>query len=221
MVLPLYLAMTPGEMALCPALPAHAGWLGSHASLTRQPPPPGILAVLTDRLPLPADPAPVAAALAGAAGVLLDFERPPGPAAAALLDALRAGFPGPVAAPPGFDDGLAVFLPPCPLHVPLEAYLAPWQDRAVWLDMTAAQQTITVTALGTTFGPVTAARERTGQFDGTLLCRFRTETAPDAVRFTLFDTAETLARKLEKAAALGVRRAVGLYRELGGSAGST
>ena len=37
----------------------------------------------------------------------------------------------------------------------------------------------------------------------------------EEIRFTLFDTRDSLQQKLEKAHSLGVTRAVGLYQELG------
>ena len=211
MVLPLYLAMSVPEMAAVPALSRHPApmvldrWPGTIPS--------GSMLVVTDRLP--PDPARIITEVRrlDCGSVLLDFEGEPDKMVA---DALFEALPCPVAAPPAWarDSGCAVFLPSCPLHVPLEEYLRPWASREVWLDVTARQQTITVTAAGTRYGPAAPAdRQEDGFPDETLLCRCATELSADAVRFTLFDTAETLEAKMKRAAALGVTRAVGLYQE--------
>ena len=214
MALPLYLAMGPEEMAAASPLPRHPGvFLPAEGAL-----PPGTMAILDDRLPFRFDPARIAGA-AEAAGVLLDFERKPDGDSADTANALFQALSCPVAAPPGFvdDPACAVFLPPCPLHVPLAEYLLPWQGREVWLDVTMQQQTVTVTPSGTRYGPVTPAdRQEGGWFDAVLLCRCISEISADAVRFTLFDTPQTLKQKLSRAETLGVSRAVGLYQELGG-----
>ena len=230
MVLPLYLAMTPWEMDGCAALPPHPGWMACHfdpdgPGLRDLPDalPPGAMLILNDRFPCrDHDPVRIAAALArsaerlGCGSVLLDFEREPAADAISVVQALREALPCPLAAPPGFIEDLdcAVFLPPCPLHVPLEDHLRPWQGRAIWLDLSFRQQTITVTRDGTTYGPAAPADRQGGEYDEILRCQCVTETGPDSISFTLFDTPETLKRKLEQAAALGVTKGVGLYQEL-------
>ena len=211
MVLPLYLAMTPEEMAQATALPPHRGWFDPESAALPHSMSPGTMLILHDRFPCPVP-------ALKCESVLLDFEQVPDAESRTVADALFQALPCPVAAPPGFieDSGSPVFLPSCPLHVPLAEYLRPWQGREIWLDVTLQQQTITVTRAGTTYAPPTPADRQGGVFDETLLCRCVTEVSGDEVRFTLFDTPETLKIKLEEAARLGVSRAVGLYQELGG-----
>ena len=230
MVLPLYLAMTPWEMEVCPTLPPNIGWMACHfdpdgPGLRDIPDalPPGAMLILNDRLPCrDHDPAAIAAALAGAAedlgcdSVLLDFEREPAADTMAVAQALRDALLCPLAAPPGFIEDLdcAVFLPSCPLHVPLAEHLRPWRDRTVWLDVCPRQQTITVTRDGSAYGPAIPVDRQGGEYDEILRCQCVTGIGTDRVSFTLFDTPETLNRKLEQAAALGVAKGVGLYQEL-------
>ena len=207
MVLPLYLAMTGAEMCTIP----HPAYLMADWS---DRPPAGFLPVITDRQPLTMQAVDELCRIAENWDLaLLDFEKPVTPEARRLL----ARLPCPAAAPPGYSDTGPVFLPPAPLHVPLEAYLEPWQGRDLWLDAALRQQTITVTEAGTTFSDFSPAANLSGGYhDKNLHCRFIQEYYPDRAVFTLFDTPETLADKLNYAAVLGISRAVGLYQELGG-----
>ncbi|MBQ8236616.1 MAG: hypothetical protein IJZ39_00480 [Oscillospiraceae bacterium] len=231
MVLPLYLAMTAREMADADTPPPHFGWMACHfdpdgPGLRDIPEamPPGAMLILNDRVPCRGhDPARIAAELAEAAArlrcdsVLLDFEREPDENSGMVAHALFEALPCPVAAPPGFSEhsDRPVFLPPCPLHVPLAKHLCPWQGREIWLDVTRQQQTITVTPDGTQYLPaVSTDRPDGGRFDETLLCQYLTDITADEVTFTLFDTPETLKQKLRHAASLGVVRTVGLFQEL-------
>lgn len=227
MVLPLYLAMTAGETADAPSLPPHFGWMACHFSpdgtgLCALPEvlPPGAMLILNDRFPCRGhDPGRIAAAVErlDCGSLLLDFEGQPESDSIMVANALFQALTCPVAAPPGFveDSDCAVFLPPCPLHIPLTEYLHPWHDREVWLDTALQRQIITVTRGGTVYGPaVPADRLEGGVFDEILHCQYLTEISADAVRFTLFDTPDTLKSKMAHAASLGVSRAVGLYQEL-------
>ena len=203
MVLPLYLAMSALEFRPIPQA----------AFLVLEPsdvPPPGVLPVVTDRSP--PDKQTLLRLCQGCDALLLDFEHPPSADTRRLLQEL----PCPAAAPPGYSDTGAVFLPPAPLHIPLEDYLSPWKGREIWLEAALQKQVITVTAEGAEISPVSSSGELSGGFySERLCCRFIQEFTEDRVVFTLFDTPDTLKRKLERAAELGVARAVGLYVELG------
>ena len=203
MVLPLYLAMSAVEFRPIP----HPAFLVLEDS---QIPPPGVLPVVTDAFRV--DRQFLLRLCQGREALLLDFERPPSADTKKLIQDL----PCPAAAPPGYAEEGPVFLPPPPLHVPLENYLAPWKDREVWLEAALQKQVITVTAEGAVISPVSPSGELSGGFySETLCCRFTQKLTEDRAVFTLFDTPDTLKRKLERAASLGVTRAVGLYLELG------
>ena len=230
MVLPLYLAITAQEMDATDDLPASMGWMACHfdpagPGLRDLPEalPPETMLILNDRFPCRGhDPQLVLTQLAEAAkklscgGVLLDFEREPDACSRAIAEALAVSLPCPVGAPPGFSEKTAVFLPPCPLHIPLADHLRPWRGREIWLEVALQQQMVTVTGNGTQLDPAVPADRQGGTFDEILLCQCVTEISEEEVRFILFDTPETLKRKLKEAARLGASKAVGLYQELGG-----
>ena len=203
MVLPLYLAMSAVEFRTIPR-PAFLVLEDSRM------PPPGVLPVVTDAFQV--DRQFLLRLCQGREGLLLDFEHPPSADAHELIQ----GLPCPAAAPPGYSDDGPVFLPPPPLHVPLEEYLSPWTGREIWLEAALQKQVVTVTAEGTEFSPVSFYGELSGGFyTEALCCRYTQKFTEDRAVFTLFDTPETLKRKLDHAADLGVTRAVGLYLELG------
>ena len=205
MVLPLYLAMTEGEFR---PIPCPAFLMLSPGDV----PPPEVLPVLTDREPLDGQALEqMYRACQGREAAVLDFARPP---TEEVREWVR-GLPCPAAAPPGYAERGPVFLPPPPLHVPLEAYLSPWRGREVWLEAALLRQTVTVTAAGTAVSSPVANHDLSGGFySRELCCRFNQEFHRDRAVFTLFDTPETLKKKLAQAAALGVTRAIGLYQEL-------
>ena len=149
--------------------------------------------------------------------VLLDFQRPPNPELEVMATTIQQALPCPVAVTERYAVKLdcPVFLSPCPLHIPLEDYLRPWNHREIWLEAALCQETITVTAESTHFVPVYPTQPLTGGFyNRKLHCRYQTAVYYDRITFTLFDTTETLEEKLEAARNLGVSRAVGLYQEL-------
>lgn len=203
MVLPLYLAMSAVEFRTIPR-PAFLVLDDSRM------PPPGALPVVTDAFRV--DRQFLLRLCQGREGVLLDFEYPPSADTRKLIHDL----PCPAAAPPGYAENDPVFLPPPPLHVPLEKYLSPWAGREIWLEAALQKQVVTVTAEGAQISPVSSSGELSGgYYSETLCCRFTQKFTEDRAVFTLFDTPETLKRKLARAAGLGVTRAVGLYLELG------
>ena len=225
MVLPLYLAMTDREMLDIPHFPAYTARMGCCFSpvgtglwdLPTDLPAGGML-LLDDRFPFQNhDPEQILWELKQVVdrlkcgAVLLDLERPPEPEVCGLAQRLAADLPCPVGMPPGCGDGV-VFLPPCPLHIPLADYLRPFQGREIWLEAAFQLQTITVTAQGVTHTP-SGDKPPKGRYDEILHCHYDMESSPEQVVFTLFDTPESLEQKLSHAASLGVTRAVGLFQD--------
>ena len=150
--------------------------------------------------------------------LLLDFQRPPEPESREMADRIITSLPCPVAVTESFavDHSCPVFLSPAPLHVPLREYLQPWQGREVWLEAAFGQETITVTEKGTEVaGQFPSEGLEEGFYDEELRCHYRVKTEPNRIIFTIFDTAESLQKKLDLAQSLGVSRAVGLWQELG------
>ena len=231
MVLPLYLALTAAEISSCPSLPDRCAWMSCHFSpytegLSNIPEalPAGSVLILNDRMPCQGhSPDLVAGQLADAAdrlgceSVLLDFQRPPEPESEAMVHRIVRNLSCPVAVTERFAADLPcpVFLSPAPLYLPLADHLAPWQGREIWLEAALCQEEILITKKGMNHNPIFPTEQLAGGFyDDDLRCFYRTQILGDSIRFTLFDTPESLERKLELAASLGVSRAVGLWQEL-------
>ena len=227
MVLPLYLAMMDREMQDSPTLPPHIARMGC----TFDPDGPGLLdlpesfpqdgmLIVDDRNPIGShDPDAVTAMLAEAADrlgiscILLDFERPVTAAAQAMAARLSNALPCPVGMPPAYGAALdtPLFLTPCPLHVPMAEYLKPWQDREIWMEARMLRQSITVTPTGTVYGiPSPVDHLNGGYYDDVLRCECITEIMQQQVRFTLYDTPESLQQKWKHP---NITRAIGLYQD--------
>ena len=232
MVLPLYLALTAAEIPHIASMPNFCAYMACHfspytegISNIPQTLPPSSMLILNDRIPCDHhSPDLVAGQLAATVEqlrckcVLLDFQRPPEPETSIMVHSILQSLPCPVAVTEVFATGSScpVFLSPAPLHMPLDAYLEPWQGREIWLEAALCQEQITVKNTGTDFHPVFPTQQLEGGFyDQKLLCRYHTVISDDRITFTLFDTQDTLHQKLEFAHSLGVARAVGLYQELG------
>ena len=231
MVLPLYLALTAAEISAaspvppfmaymaCSFSPYSMGLSGIPSSL-----PEGSMLILNDRMScqghssdLVAGQLQEAVTQLGCESVLLDFQRLPEPESKDMVSKIIQALPCPVAVTKGLAADLEcpVFLSPAPLHIPLAEHLATWQGREIWLEAALEQETVTVTEKGVEYARQFPPEElRCGFCEEELCCHYRIEKAADRVSFTLFDTPESLAKKLDLAASLGVTRAVGLWQEL-------
>ena len=233
MALPLYLAMTAAELSQHDQIPQKPAWMACHFSpysegVTNIPDkmPEGAVLILNDRMPCQGHcPDLVVQQISDAVrkleceSVLLDFQRPPEPEAEAIVKALVEGLPCPVAVFDSYAKDLdcPVFLPPSPLHLPLAEHLSPWTGREVWLEAALCQEDIVVTSKGVTYVPQFPPDHlEDGFMEESLCCRYRTRISKKEVRFTLYDTHDSLKKKLDLAQTLGVARAVGLFQELGG-----
>lgn len=227
-----YLAMTAAEIEHSTPLPPNVAWMACHFSpytrgLSNRPKelPPGAMLILNDITPIHGHEANLVASQLlelveslGSIGVLLDFQRAGYPDAADLAKVLLGALPCPVAVSEVYAENLdcPVFLPPVPLHQPLKEYLAPWQDREVWLEMALDSEVIKVTETGADFalGMVQEAPEGCHR-EETLFCHYCVDMEENAARFTLWRTREDLGNLMAEAEKLGVSTAVGLYQELG------
>ena len=232
MVSPLYLAMTGAEISNQASLPAPLAYMACSFSAYTQglsgiPAhlPSGSMLILNDRMrcqghspALVVDQLQEAITRLECESLLLDFQQPPEPESEAMARMIIQSLSCPVTVTAPFADclGCPVFLSPAPLQIPLEEYLAPWKDREVWLEAALEQTDIVLTAEGCSatiqFPP---EQLQGGFYEETLCCQYRTKADSDSIRFTLFDTRESLKKKLEHATSLGVVRAVGLWQELG------
>lgn len=232
MGLPLYLALTAAEMRSVQPVPQLFAYMACHFSpytqgITNLPStlPEGSMLILNDRMPCQAHSANlVAQQLCDAVSnlhcesVLLDFQQPPDSQSEAMVQAIVSALPCPVAVSAAHGRKLTcpVFLPPCPPHLPMAEYLAPWQTREIWLEAALCQEEAIVTPNGTEFITVFPTRiPDSGFFDDTLCCQYSIRVQKSQITFSLYETPQTLRRKLDQADSLGVTRAVGLYQELG------
>ena len=232
MALPLYLAMTAPEIASIDRCPPCFSYMACHFSpygqgLSNLPArlPEGSMLILNDNFPCQKHCPDLVSQQLGEViekfrceSLLLDFQRPPEPESEGIIAKILSALPCPAAVTPeyGKSAGCAVFLPPCPLHISLEEYLLPWKQREVWLEAALCQEDAVVTRDGTRFVPQFPADGLTdGFFEDSLHCLYKTQVSEDQIIFTLFDTPESLEKKLELARSLGVSRAVGLWQELG------
>ena len=232
MVLPLYLALTAAEISAFSTIDFPFAYMACHFSpytegLSNIPDslPSGSILILNDRLPCQGHSADlVAGQLADAAAqlncesILLDFQRPAEPESQAMVAKITSTLSFPAAVTESFAKELScpVFLSPAPLHLPLADYLLPWKGREIWLEAALCQEEILMTEKGMAHNPIFPTAQLDGGFyDEDLLCCYRAQISKDSIRFTLFDTGESLETKLELAASLGVSRAVGLWQELG------
>ena len=232
MALPLYLAMTAAEMSSIDSFPEHPAYMACHFSpysqgLSNLPPklPPHTLLILDDRFPCQGhSPGLVADQLNSITdsfhceNLLLDFQRPPDAESSHMVQTIASQLVQNPVVPPAYchDPSFPVFLPPCPLHLTMEEYIAPWCNREIWLEAGLCQESISIESDGAhTIPQFPPEGLEGGFFDEALSCRYFIRTEADRITFTLYDTRETLKEKLEKAHRLGVSRAVGLYQELG------
>ena len=230
MEIPLFLAMTAGEFRRAEQLPEHPAWMACHFSaygtgLSNLPGklPAGSMLMLNDRTPISGHaPELVAQQLCAAAEafscdcILLDFQRGGSTELAPVITTVLEKAPCPVGVSSLYagDFNCPVLLPPVPPHVPLADALAPWQDRELWLEVTAEGTEITVTPEGSRYTPLpfylppeTAHREEE------LHCHYEITVAENKISFRLGRTEADQNALLAAAHACQITRGVGLWQE--------
>ncbi len=225
MVLPLYLALTAAEFAVCSSFPQNVAWMACHFSsygtgLSNLPPKlaEGAMVILNDRTPIHGhDPDTILRQLIDLHPdqLLLDFQRSGVDATFELSRILIKELPCPVAVSHNYAKDLTcpVFLPPIPPDVPLAEYLAPWQGREIWLEAALEGITYTLTEEGCATAPLLHFPAE-GFREESLHCHYQIIPQDNRVDFHLYRTADDLRSLLENAKAHGVTKAVGLYQEL-------
>ena len=229
MALPLYLALTPAEMAGNPDLPDCLAYMACHFSpggtgLSNCPSslPENALLILDDSTPMAGhdlrqirDELLRLVETNRCAGLLLDFQRPEIPGQRELSELLCAGLPCPVALSDLYAKDLScpVFLPPVPPDKPLSDHLKPWQGREIWLEAALDGIALTLTEEGCTAAPLFDFPEN-GQAHRKQHCHYTVETTDQSALFHLWRTRKDLDNLLAEAERLGITKAVGLWQEL-------
>lgn len=220
-----YLAMTTAELAGYTGADS-VGWMACHFStaggglsnLPRQLPADSLV-ILDDSTPFDChDPDKITRQLCqipSMSALLLDFQRPAHREIYALIDKLSHGLPCPVAVTEAYAKGTdcPVFLS-TPLNVPLSDAVAPWQGRALWLDIPFGAQRFIISKAGCRTEPIAPAPEAPfPHWDEKTRCSYQIEIQPDRVHFTLHRAAGAVAAILKQADALGIQKAVSLRQE--------
>lgn len=225
MVLPLYLALTAAEFAVCSSFPQNMAWMACHFSsygtgLSNLPPPlpEDAMVILNDRTPIHGhDPDIILRQLTELHPncLLLDFQHPGVDAVTELTRILVKELPCPVGVSHFYGDGLdcPIFLPPIPPDVALGEYLAPWQGREIWLEAASEGITYTLTENGSTNAPLLLPL-RDGLPEESLHCHYKIGVNDNCAQIHLYRTENDLQNLLNDAKNHGVTKAVGLYQEL-------
>ena len=232
MEIPVFLAMTAGEVAQAEELPERLGWMACHFSaygtgISNIPKslPPGSMLMLNDRTPVCGHaPDAVAKALCEAADrlqcdcILLDLQREDKEALLPIIRAVldRAGCPVGVCALYAANFDCPVLVPPVEPYKPLEEALAPWDGRELWLELSTGGTEITVTADGSRYAPLLFHEPpEKAHYDKELCCHYEIQVTEKEVRFLLGRTEADLQALLEKAQVFNVTRSIQLWQEVG------
>ncbi len=226
-----YLAMTAAELDTVQNLPKKLAYMACHFSpygtgLSNFPDtlPPDSLLILNDRTPICGhDKTLIAKQLNqlcedfGCRGILLDLQRPNDPQNRELVEALCHVFPGRIAVSHLYAKGLTcpVFLPPLPVGQTLNAHIAPWSGRELWLDLCGDAAQVTVKSEGSKWeAQLPYEPDGLPFYHDSLHCSYRIAVQQDRAEFFLCRSAAHLPRLMEEGKSLGITCFMGLYQEL-------
>ena len=230
MALSCYLAMTAGEFFRASEMVENPAWMACQFSSSGQglsniPPqfPAGGMIILNDWNPFEQhDPQQICSELKklwealSPSCFLLDFQRPGIEEVHTLSRHICQELPCPVVVSHLYaaDLDCPVFLPLPPLTRALDAYLAPWNDREIWLEIAPDAALITVAEDGASFhAGVPFIPDKPIFYDKKLLCHYQIEILADCVNFRLERQLADMDALLKCAEELGVSCAVGLYQQ--------
>ena len=231
MEIPIYLAMTAGEVLKADRLPERLAWMACHFSpygtgLSNLPQalPEGAMLMLNDRMPPDwHDPELVASTLSETAEkfqcscIVLDFQREGAKKTAPVIEAVlkKANCPVGVSSSYAENFDCPVLLPPIPPHIPLTEYLAPWRGREIWQELAFEGTEIAVTAEGSRYTslPRFVPSEK-AHFDEELGCRYDISVEDERVIFRLGRLLEDWNELIHNAKEYKVVQGVGLWQEV-------
>lgn len=226
-----YLAMTAAEFEGCDSLPRNLAWMACHFSpygtgLSNLPIslPENSMIIINDVTPAHRhDPKTVTNQVLSlvqkfkANGVLLDFQRPANDLSLTIADMLCKTLPCPTGVSVQYAKELKcpVFLPICPVHMPLEAYIGPWIEREIWMELGLEEREIRIDETGASISPYQSpGKTETGFQDQALCCHYTAKSNPELITVTLWRNQEDLKLLLAETERLGITKAIGLYQEL-------
>ncbi len=147
--------------------------------------------------------------------ILLDFQQPECPEAAALAERVVNAATCPVGVSAKYAvDGCAVLVPPVPVDRTVEEYLEAWRGREIWLELSREGKHMTVGEDGVSEESVDGT-EPGPHYEKQFCCHYDLQIGEHAAHFYLSRGKEDLLAMMERAESLGVTRTVGLYQELG------
>lgn len=230
MDLPLYLAMTAAEIMGSESLPPYPAWMACHFSaydtgLSNMPKklPKGAMIILNDRIPIAGhDPDRIADQLSNlvetfdASGILLDFERKQVEQTTQFVKSIVPLLRCRIGVSENYANAVScpVFLSQPPLYMRLDAYLQPWADREVWLEIALDEVCVCVSKKGVSYESNHGKSSNPVHQDQSLFCSYQIETEDDAVKFLLHRSQKDIPPLLEYAKSLNVRCAIGLFQQL-------
>lgn len=222
-----FLAMTAGEMKEASAeriayMALHFSPYGTGLSNPPQSLPKNSFLLLDDSMQIEDhDPALVAQQLQelvssfSACAVLLDFQREASPQTRNMISHILQALPCPVAAtaPYAKEFRCPVFLAPPPVNQALAAYLSPWLEHGIYLEIAPDCVEFTVTEKGCTKSQIYPPKDLP-LTDKRLHSHYQIKVLSDKAVFTVCRYTADLQSLVKEAEALGVLGCVGLYTEL-------
>ena len=149
----------------------------------------------------------------GAAGVILDFQKPYEQTLGILAEYLERSLPCPVVVTPSYADHTKgpLLLPPAAMHIPLVRQLSSIR-RSIWLELDAPIVRLTLTERGLRTASLYALPFSKKVFESEKLhCHYQVHGDGS---FTLHRTGQDLTDFLQEAESLGVEAAIGFWQEL-------
>lgn len=149
--------------------------------------------------------------------VLLDLQRAGDKLTERIVEAALSALPCPVGVSECYGKELTcpVFLPPVPLLLSPQAYLAPWKGREIWLEIAPDASNYCLTEQGCRQLPFFPMDKRIIHKEAELCCQYSMEMDEDSAVFSVERSRDDLHSLSLAAEELGVSCLVGLYQELG------
>lgn len=225
---PCYLALTAAEFLQETQLPEKAAYMACHFScygtgLSNLPDnlPDKSLIILNDRTPADRHESKVILSQMEALvekhapyGVLLDFQRQDVDVSREVAQLLTGSLPCPVGVtlPYGEELNCPLFLPPPPLHMPLDEHLAAYGDREIWLEVAPETQYYIVTENGCCMQNAEGTELSQTVFSfPPAFCHYCIETSREQIRFTLQRSREDISLLLDSDRRITC--GIGLYQQ--------